>query len=294
MLAPSPLAAAHSMDTTWFGVDEEGRVAQFESGEAGAVPRRAASAGGAGSPNFDTFALRAAMVARAIAAAPDDAPDAQSTAKQSFRAPSRALIVLRVSEEEAASYRENNAISGAERSVPSEHWIVLRPNGPRIVAYTKELSVKTLEALAARQDVLALLDEEAMSNWLYEAPSAAQTGVYLYRHGEWDIPGSYKSGGAPLEPLTLKELPEATQKALSQGKFPLRFEDAPKLQLADYFGEDECERWGDVTLRGEPKQPVTPPASRSTKPSTADLLTTFGVLAFAIMFLVVLFVLGRR
>jgi hypothetical protein len=33
--------AAHSMDTTWFAVDKDGRVACFESGEAGAVPERA-------------------------------------------------------------------------------------------------------------------------------------------------------------------------------------------------------------------------------------------------------------
>ena len=30
--------AAHSMDTTWYAVDEEGHVAMFESGEDGAVP----------------------------------------------------------------------------------------------------------------------------------------------------------------------------------------------------------------------------------------------------------------
>src|SRR4051812_6768841 len=30
--------AAHSMDTLWFAVDRDGRVAAFSSGEAGAVP----------------------------------------------------------------------------------------------------------------------------------------------------------------------------------------------------------------------------------------------------------------
>lgn len=38
MLPPSSLAAAHSMDTDWFAVDDDGRVAQFSSGEYGAVP----------------------------------------------------------------------------------------------------------------------------------------------------------------------------------------------------------------------------------------------------------------
>lgn len=38
MLAPSQIAAAHSMDTYWFAVDDDGRVAQFDSGDFGAVP----------------------------------------------------------------------------------------------------------------------------------------------------------------------------------------------------------------------------------------------------------------
>lgn len=33
--------AAHSMDTTWFAVDQDGHVAAFETGEAGAVPTEA-------------------------------------------------------------------------------------------------------------------------------------------------------------------------------------------------------------------------------------------------------------
>lgn len=39
--------AAHSMDTSWFAVDEAGRVAIFDSGEDGAVPLHTLSLGGA-------------------------------------------------------------------------------------------------------------------------------------------------------------------------------------------------------------------------------------------------------
>ncbi|MBL8685792.1 MAG: hypothetical protein JNK05_41840 [Myxococcales bacterium] len=38
MLEPSPLAAAHSMDTRWFATDDVGAVAMLRSGETGAVP----------------------------------------------------------------------------------------------------------------------------------------------------------------------------------------------------------------------------------------------------------------
>src|SRR4051812_22138812 len=60
--------AAHSMDTSWFAVDEDGRVARFESSEDGAVPNNAATGGGAADPSFDTFALDAVRIARALIA----------------------------------------------------------------------------------------------------------------------------------------------------------------------------------------------------------------------------------
>ncbi len=41
LLAPSSLAAAHSMDTTWFAVDDDGHVAQFFTGENGGIPTAA-------------------------------------------------------------------------------------------------------------------------------------------------------------------------------------------------------------------------------------------------------------
>ena len=53
----SDYPAAHSMDTTWFAVDANGRIAQFDSGENGAVPKQAASGGGAAEPSFDTELL---------------------------------------------------------------------------------------------------------------------------------------------------------------------------------------------------------------------------------------------
>lgn len=43
--------AAHSMDTSWFAIDEAGHVAVFDSGEDGAVPFAALSLGGAGNPD---------------------------------------------------------------------------------------------------------------------------------------------------------------------------------------------------------------------------------------------------
>ncbi|MFO7563141.1 MAG: hypothetical protein R6X02_10900 [Enhygromyxa sp.] len=44
---PQEHPAAHSMDTSWFAVDQAGHVAIFDSGEDGAVPFAALSLGGA-------------------------------------------------------------------------------------------------------------------------------------------------------------------------------------------------------------------------------------------------------
>jgi hypothetical protein len=38
---PPDFPAAHSMDTTWFAIDERGHVAAFESGEGGHIPEQA-------------------------------------------------------------------------------------------------------------------------------------------------------------------------------------------------------------------------------------------------------------
>lgn len=45
MFDPRAVPAAHSMDTAWFGVDADGNLALFDTGEAGALPEDAAAAG---------------------------------------------------------------------------------------------------------------------------------------------------------------------------------------------------------------------------------------------------------
>lgn len=45
MIDPRAVPAAHSMDTAWFGVDEDGNLALFDTGEAGAMPENAVGFG---------------------------------------------------------------------------------------------------------------------------------------------------------------------------------------------------------------------------------------------------------
>lgn len=62
---PGDYPAAHSMDTSWFAIDEAGRVAVFNSGEDGAVPIDAISLGGASESDRDADTIRQLL-------APDD------------------------------------------------------------------------------------------------------------------------------------------------------------------------------------------------------------------------------
>jgi hypothetical protein len=59
------IPAAHSMDTTWFGVDLAGNVGVFDTGEPGALPQGAAAT--AESVGFDDWPLWVVIVSRALA-----------------------------------------------------------------------------------------------------------------------------------------------------------------------------------------------------------------------------------
>jgi hypothetical protein len=56
------LPAAHSMDTTWYSVDEHGHVGVFETGEDGALPIAAAIGASPGDANFDVELLAVARL----------------------------------------------------------------------------------------------------------------------------------------------------------------------------------------------------------------------------------------
>lgn len=255
--------AAHSMDTSWFAVDEDGRVARFESSEDGAVPNNAATGGGAADPSFDTFALDAVRIARALVAraAKPDAAEIEPIGPHARTHPERAVIVLRApSHDPNGGYRDGAQRSSVETRFATDGLLVLHEASPRIIATTKPLSPKELDALATHPDVIEIVSEHETYEW-FEAPDL-DDGLFHYHHdyGDNGAPGAYAREKAPAAPLRLEDIPVAVREHVGALKLPLHFARTERLQLADHMQDADASIWGDRTLRGEPLGGVERPA----------------------------------
>ena len=287
--------AAHSMDTTWFAVDQDGHIAVFDSSEDGAVPNAAATGGGAAEPSFDTFFLQAMRTVRVIAAqAADPAPDQRAARR--FEGKARVLVVLaeREAVDERATYR------GAERRRPrveamlAEYEpVVLSEVKPRCVATAKAIDPKRLAKLAAHHEVAELYTEQDLGDVIDGA--GGDDGLYAFAH-HWDedyTPGRYARQAQPAAPLALDALPAAVREHVGAFRLPLRFGDAEKIELADYLRDDEAQTWGEVTLRGDPLSPnaaphVSPNTSGASVATPKRDWTAFWFLAVVLVVLAVL------
>jgi hypothetical protein len=299
----SALPAAHSMDTTWFAVDADGRVARFDSGETGAVPNDAASAGGSGRPNFDVFALRAACVAHAI----DERSSANANANASaviaslrehalgvnatFARPSRALVVFRMRDDDDGSAERAGGDYGSspDELIPSGDLRVLRARGPRVLLATAPLSVERLATLVKRSDVEALLDEDSLSDWWWSRADAL--GLFVYKHregaGSWG-PGAYARSSAPADALSIDALDDGTRAALARLTLPVRFAEDPAIHLADHLRDGQFETYHGGPLREDPcDTPPLPPLAQRT-PERGSLNTSVIVLTVAVIALAIL------
>lgn len=257
--------AAHSMDTTWFAVDEGGFVAVFDTDEGGALPNEASHAGGAGEPSFDTWPLDAVRLAKAIGANPSllsewrawkarvDASPAPVAERKARKVLSVVVIEAALEEEAPTSYRapDYSASAGTvEERHPEAQWKVLREAAPRILTHEAPMSVTTLEELGRRPDVVAVIYEDYLE-LLEDEP------VFHYGHA-WEgahRPGLYaRQGEAPRSPMHLDDVPEPARAEVARLRLPIRFADTAQLQLADYLSDDDCSSWAeDTSLRGEPR-----------------------------------------
>lgn len=255
MLTPSPLAAAHSMDTRWFAVDRDGHVASFESGEDGAVPQRAASGGGAGEPSFDTWPVCAWTVAQwlardGLARTADAVSEVVATV---VRERSRVLIAY-AREEDGDGARPS--AREAEKRIPEAIRWVLREREPRIVASREPLDPAVIRAIDEEDGLVAVFDERAVlehrSAWMGDEDS----GLYEYVHSARDEgSGAYERRSVPEAPLSIAALDARTREALTGLVLPVRFEEQPAVQLADHMSEGECDRWGETPLRYDEAHP---------------------------------------
>lgn len=255
--------AAHSMDSTWFAVDEEGHVAEFETGEAGCMPESA------GNDEGGAESLLGALVGidpNQIEFYADDlCTSADGQAFQfSWRSMVPEKIKLRKIERiySAILWLKDDSVFDTEQfgelpealfgNNPSSYSRLIRlPNHKYVLAFANGLDKKSL---------LSFIKQGSVNRtWLGLEVSASRLGFYSYSHGDsfenW-IAGPFVKDQEPANPIKFEGLPEPIKKMVGS----LRFQGVNfKIDHAvDAYQHDRCHSWGSrfVSLTGQVQEEI--------------------------------------
>ena len=214
--------AAHSMDTSWFAVDAEGRVGLFDTGEDGALPTKAANLGGPSEPSFDSLVFHAAILAKVRGATWEKRP--APAAKEA----TRLLVVKHPPGLDPAVFEE------ISKGPP---WVGLS---------RKPLRPSKLEGLG---DFTCVLTEHE----IYDAgpvDDERPAGVFAFTRDHGDDPGRYTRFEASGTPLLVDALPPSARDAIAALRLPVDFTTAQTVHLGDHLADADAAYYGDWTLRG--------------------------------------------
>lgn len=262
--------AAHSMDTTWWAVDQHGHVAKFSTGEAGAAPATSQEApddsqlmealaqSGTAFHCDDLFSEADGKlyerswktpwmeVAKHPAEPATDLPYANGyllwlrdeRALAELRPPSPAPSLL----ERAA--RLLRATSPAEPS----NWTLLRlPVRDKVVVWLSGIDTRNPPPMALIRD---LLDRGVIRRaWVYDRDLEFERfGVYAYELEHFDnwITGPFEKTGDPPHPLKADSLPESFRSAAEL--CPLGGVDFRREVLVQPFEHVESQCWAEDWL----------------------------------------------
>lgn len=234
--------AAHSMDTTWFAVDADGKVGRFESSEDGAVPLAAALAWV--DPSFDVFLLDAVCAARVLAT-----PNPEREPMKEFTQAGRAVVVIEPTTRDGKTdYRSMPA------SEPPIDGIVLREAEPRIIATKERLDAIDLGLLAEHPDVREVWPEGD----LWALLDDVDRGLFDFRHEDHGNPGSYTRIRVPEKSMAVANLPAAIREDVAKLALPIKFAETEWLHLSEHLDEKDVQTWGDIGLHGNREPPPRP------------------------------------
>lgn len=210
--------AAHSMDSGWFAVDEDGNLAHFDTGEAGALPQdvtfMTGEAGGYGDAPDLWSTLVLPWIARNV--------DPEKVARFGL------LIALFETEETAAQAVDAGGQANAQNPLLVE------------VPYDDADPTKPARRFMQMEGFVGLAPDPYEARW----DASELLPVVLYSHGDWDIPGHYVRSALPSRAMTLDD------EWIDRFKtFPVRFAEAETVQLADFYTNDECDSWSQGDLR---------------------------------------------
>ena len=210
--------AAHSMDSGWFAVDLEGKIAHFDTGEAGAMPADASfptgeAAGASEDADILWYGHILPWIARNLETA--DLPELMNVC---------ALF-------DTAENAKNALAFGAE-PVDENELMVEVTYGPEVTDYG-----------AAFPALPGFIGFSPTSDILWEEVGRERIPIAFYSHGDWDIPGHYVRAEGSVD-FTADESLRAQLETMNT-----RFAQADELQLADFYGNDECVSWSEGDLR---------------------------------------------
>ncbi len=271
--------AAHSMDTTWYAVDADGVVARFDSGEAGAVPFKAATSSSPSDATFDAFPIEALRMGRT---ANEAMFEAQETFVPSY--PDEVIVVLGQVETDDApgGYRVSpNVLPAVLGALAKFEAYVLREEEPVLVATRLKVPPDDIAAISKRPGVKLVLTASDMGELIDHVPVEGDPLV-VFKNSDYAVPGEYARRQCPDDALRLGDLPAHLREIVAAMKFEnVRFRDAAQLQLADHMKDDEAGIWGDNDLRGT--RHVATPAGSPASPDTYNIrviVLSLGMLAF--------------
>ena len=291
--------AAHSMDTTWWAVDSQGHVAQFNSHEAGAVPEtageplhslemfyRLVQAGFAGTTLFvdDVFQQPDGrllyrqwdqpwqVVARELPEAPPDAERASgymlwlrdeaaiATLRERLAPPTAAKSILQ---------RVASALTAAVPP-PSSPWRVTRlPAQGKTVVWVDSAE----DGGPPVQHVRRLLEEGiVLRGIMYQlwTLDMERLGFFVYEHERFDnwIAGPYERSVPPAHPVRFTELPPAIREVIGSCRLAeIDYRREPLVQPFDLGGAHTWnEEWVSATGRRRRTDEGGVPPGRSPVP----------------------------
>jgi hypothetical protein len=210
--------AAHSTDSKWYAVDENGEVALFDTGEPGAVPLQAGLLGGESedpADAYELFYMQAIAVSRALdaeALEPLDPPTA-----------GHVLVAF-----------EDTATDVTTWDLVSVH------KGRRLwTVSTGKLTLQRIDELSKSAFVIP-----HDSAHFYET----EGGITQYGCQDYAVPGLYQREARNV--LMAADLPEAVRAKVSKLKLQVKFAETESMQLADLPNIGELAIWGDGDARG--------------------------------------------
>ena len=235
--------AAHSMDTSWFGMDDEGNIGEFTSGEAGAMPLKAAL----NSNNWHPGACPIYL---------DDLLTERDERMFSYNYGRRPIHEI---EDRLTQDVWRDCLVWLSSTQVLEEWqsdpiqLIVKKDHKK---YRNELDniLKPLNCsspvvilnIASAQVIRDLTRQKKISRaWINFWPEIWRFGIYEYRHDHkyenW-IAGPYVLQHRPENALNVKHLPEEIQVQLAKVEFVgLQFEAGDPIQPFEHL---ECTCWG--------------------------------------------------